>query len=215
MMDKTRGRKAAPTPRASPLDLISALGGWLWRGGLFAQLLWHLTYVVKALEHQDDGMYDPDDKSVLATGLEGTKVVLAWLPAEDVLIRMSIIAAIFSAWWNPHFVQFTRGFTRHLLGFTRWYSFQGLIIFLRILFRSVVGMDGGAARSQSAQLSFHTATAGVMCFVSWLFSLPHQFIYILTKLDIHHGAQVDQSRYDAALPPRQQARDAPASHDPC
>ncbi len=164
MMDKTRGRKA--TQRTSVLDVVSSLGGWLWRGGLVAQLLWHLLHIIQALEHSDDGMRDPDDTSIYAKSLAAAKTALTWLPDGDALIRISITAAILSSWWNPHFVQFTRGFTRHLLGFTRWYSFQGLIIFFRILFRSVLSMQGGAAPSQSAQLSVHLATAGIMCLVS-------------------------------------------------
>ncbi|ATY60972.1 hypothetical protein A9K55_006743 [Cordyceps militaris] len=163
MMDKSRGRKA--TRKAGVLDVASALGAWLWRGGLVAQLLWHVRHILQALERPDDGMYDPDDASVYVKSLVAAKPVLTWLPDGDVLIQMSIAAAILSSWWNPHFVQFTRGFTRHLLGFTRWYSFQGLIIFFRILFRSVLGIHGGDAPSQSAQLSVHLATAGIMCFI--------------------------------------------------
>ncbi|KAJ6782215.1 hypothetical protein PWT90_06721 [Aphanocladium album] len=163
MMDKSRGRKA--TRRTSMLDVASSLGGWLWRGGLAAQLLWHLVHITQALEYSDNGMYDPDDASIYAKSVAATKTALAWLPDEDALMRLSITTAIVSAWWNPHFVQFTRGFTRHLLGFTRWYSFQGLIIFFRVLFRSVLSMQGGAARSQSAQLSVHLATAGITCLI--------------------------------------------------
>lgn len=167
MMDKSRGRTAAAatTRRAGILDAVGVVGAWLWRAGLAAQLLWHLQHILRALERQDNGMYDPDDSGVVVKGLAATRMALAWLPDGDALIRASIAAAILSAWWNPHFVQFSRGFTRHLLGFTRWYSFQGLIVFFRILFRSVLSMQGGAAQSQSAQLSVHLATAGIMCFV--------------------------------------------------
>ncbi|KAM3556309.1 hypothetical protein MY1884_005132 [Beauveria asiatica] len=167
MMDKSRGRTvaAATTRRAGILDAVGVVGAWLWRAGLAAQLLWHLQHIVRALEQQDNGMYDPDDSGVVVKGLAATRMALAWLPDGDALIRASIAAAILSAWWNPHFVQFSRGFTRHLLGFTRWYSFQGLIVFFRILFRSVLSMQGGAAQSQSAQLSIHLATAGIMCFI--------------------------------------------------
>ncbi|OAA69843.1 hypothetical protein ISF_03113 [Cordyceps fumosorosea ARSEF 2679] len=168
MMDKSRGRRSAAgatTRRAGVLDAASALGGWLWRGGLAAQLLWHALRVIQALERPDDGMYDPDDAGVYATTLAVAAAAAAWLPGGDALMRLSIAAAVLSSWWNPHFVQFSRGFTRHLLGFTRWYSFQGLIVFLRIFFRSVLSMEGGAAQSQGARLSAHLATAGIMCFI--------------------------------------------------
>lgn len=81
------------------------------------------------------------------------------------------MASILSAWWNPKFVQVSRGFTRHLLGFTQWYSFQGLIVFFRFLFRRVLEMDGGRAQSRGAQLSAHMVMAIVMNLVSSLQSV--------------------------------------------
>ncbi|TQV94309.1 hypothetical protein V2A60_002656 [Cordyceps javanica] len=104
MMDKSRGRKA--TQRTGILELASSLGGWLWRGGLAAQLLWHLLHILQALERLDDGMYDPDNANMYAALLAAAKTASVWLPDGDVLIRMSIAAAILSSWWNPHFIYF-------------------------------------------------------------------------------------------------------------
>lgn len=176
MMDRSRGRKV--THKTSSLDWINVLGRWLWRFGLMAQLLWHAVYISRTLEHQSDGMYDPDDASPYKTVIDILKNIVAWLPDEDILIRSSITAGILCAWWNPHFVQVNRGFTRHILGLAQWYSFQGLIVFLRVLLRSIASMDSGAAKSQEAQIAMHAATAAVMCLVS-LHSLPSSH-HILT-----------------------------------
>lgn len=162
MMDRSRGRKTS-NKKATPLDLANVVGRWLWRGGLLAQMLWHLVYISQALEHQGNGMYDPDDASWSAKAIMVLHQSVKMLPDPDLLIQAGIAAGVLSAWWNPHFVQVNRGFTRHLVGLSQWYSFQGLIVFFRILFRNVLSIDTG--RSWTAQLTAHAATAFVMCLV--------------------------------------------------
>ncbi|KAL7943772.1 Ima1 N-terminal domain-containing protein [Trichoderma barbatum] len=167
MMEKTRNRQVPK--RMTSLDVVNAMGRWLWWGGFLIQIVWHLVSASYILEKREgNGMYDPDDQST-------TKQMIAWLnrlraclPAAETLIGWSIRAGFLSAWWNPHFVQFNRGFTRHLLGFTQWYCFQGLIIFFRYIFRSVLHMQGGQAQSAGAQLSAHFAMACIMGLIYYL-----------------------------------------------
>lgn len=163
MMDLSRGRK--PTRRRTVLDWVNSLGRTTWRAGFVLQMLWHLVVVAQVLRHGDDGMRDPDDVGFLAGMVVGLKHATKFLPAADTLIQWSIAAALISAWWNPHFVQVNRGFTKHLLGFTQWYSFQGLIVFFRLAFRQVLDIKGGQAQSMHAQLSAHTVMAAGMVLV--------------------------------------------------
>ncbi|KAK5997724.1 Integral inner nuclear membrane protein ima1 [Cladobotryum mycophilum] len=163
MMEKSKGRKVQK--RMTPLDLANAAGRWLWWGGLLMQMLWHLVNMAHALQQHDQGMYDPDDQSALSMITTWLNRFAASLPPAEDLIQWSITAGFLSGWWNPHFVQVNRGFTRHLLGFTQWYSFQGLIIFLRFLFRAVISMQGGKAQSKPAQLSVHLAMTAIMSFI--------------------------------------------------
>lgn len=134
-------------------------------------MLWHLRVISNVLERHDEGMYDPDDMSWPTLAKICLVWVVAFLPPADTLINGALMASILSAWWNPKFVQVSRGFTRHLLGFTQWYSFQGLIVFFRFLFRRVLEMDGGKAQSRGAQLSAHMVMAIVMNLVSSLQSV--------------------------------------------
>ncbi|KAF4456432.1 hypothetical protein F53441_1436 [Fusarium austroafricanum] len=164
MMEKSRGRKSAPEKKGA-LNWVDRLGKGLWWGGLAMQMLWHLRAVTFALQHQDVGMYDPDDKSWSTLAVTGLGSAVALLPSADTLINLAVGASILSAWWNPQFVQVTRGFTRHLLGFTQWYSFQGLIVFFRFLFRRVLEMDGGQSKSRNAQLSAHLVMSVVMIMI--------------------------------------------------
>ncbi|KAF4976713.1 hypothetical protein FZEAL_6661 [Fusarium zealandicum] len=164
MMEKSRGRRVDPG-RTTILDWADSLGRGLWWGGLMMQMLWHLKAVAFALEHQDVGMYDPDDSSWPTMATACLSWVVAFLPPGETLMGGAVMASILSAWWNPQFVQVSRGFTKHLLGFTQWYSFQGLIIFFRFLFRRVLEMNGGKAQSRSAQLSAHFVMAVVMTMI--------------------------------------------------
>ncbi|KAF5024242.1 hypothetical protein F66182_3674 [Fusarium sp. NRRL 66182] len=164
MMEKSRGRKSTPE-KTTALDWADSLGRGLWWGGLAMQMLWHLRAVSFALQHQDVGMYDPDDVSWPTLAVNGLTWIVAFLPPSDTLISSAIAASILSSWWNPQFVQVSRGFTRHLLGFTQWYSFQGLIVFFRFLFRRVLEMDGGQGQSRNAQLSAHLVMSIVMIMI--------------------------------------------------
>ncbi|SPJ75597.1 uncharacterized protein FTOL_05328 [Fusarium torulosum] len=164
MMEKSRGRKSG-SEKTGALNWVDSLGKGLWWGGLAMQMLWHLKAVTFALEHQDVGMYDPDDTTWSTLGVSGLSWAMAFLPPAETLINSAVVASILSAWWNPQFVQVTRGFSRHLLGFTQWYSFQVLIVFFRFLFRRVLEMDGGQAKSRNAQLSAHLVMSVVMVMI--------------------------------------------------
>ncbi|KAL7931661.1 Ima1 N-terminal domain-containing protein [Trichoderma chlorosporum] len=167
MMEKSRSRRIPK--KTTFLDVVNAMGRWLWWGGFVIQIVWHLVSVSYVLGKQEEnGMYDPDESTT-------TKQTIAWLnwfqaffPAADILIGWSIRIGFLSAWWNPYFVQLIRGFTRHLFGFAQWYCFQGLIIFFRHIFRSVLHMQGGQAQSPGAQLSAHFAMACIMGLIYYL-----------------------------------------------
>ncbi|GFP58480.1 integral inner nuclear membrane protein ima1 [Trichoderma asperellum] len=178
MMEKSRGRRVPK--RMTSLDVANAMGRWLWWGGLVIQIAWHLvsvSYVLEAQATSKDGMVDPDDESATKGMISWLSYLRGFLPAADTLIRCCINTGFLSAWWNPHFVQFNRGFTRHLLGFTQWYCFQGLIIFFRYIFRSVLHMQGGQAQSDRAQISAHFAMA---CIMGLIYSLARKSIKVDT-----------------------------------
>ncbi|KAG8413204.1 hypothetical protein J3459_015417 [Metarhizium acridum] len=162
MMSLSRGRR---TRRRTPLDWVNTLGKTLWRTGFVLQMLWHFVMMTQSLQQSNDGMYDPDDQSTYATAISWLKLAIGFLPSAATLIKWSIRTAILAVWWNPHFVQVNRGFTRHLLGFTQWYSFQGLTIFFRFIFRGVVDANAQTAGSGTAKLSAHVAMAVVMTLI--------------------------------------------------
>ncbi|OAA37632.1 hypothetical protein NOR_07009 [Metarhizium rileyi] len=158
MMNLSRGPR---TRKRTRLDWVNTLGKTLWRIGFVLQMVWHLVMFTQVLQQRDDGMYDPDERSVFATAVSFLKSAVSFLPTATKLIQWSLWTGVVAIWWNPHFVQMNRGFTRHLLGFTQWYSFQGLAIFFRFIFRSVADVNAQTAESGTAKLGAHVAMAAV------------------------------------------------------
>ncbi|KAH7320819.1 Ima1 N-terminal domain-containing protein [Stachybotrys elegans] len=165
MVERTRGRK--PTRRVTLMDWASRVGCWLWWTGLGLQMLWHFISVVGLLEDgpdSPDGMRDPDNEEQSTKSLEMLQKSLGYMPSADAAIQWSVTAAVLSIWWNPHFVQVNRGFTRHLLGLTQWYSFQGLIVFFRLVFRVAMGTKT-EGQSANSMLGAHALMAGLMTLI--------------------------------------------------
>jgi hypothetical protein len=161
MMERTRGRKTVS--RNTTLDWFHSAGRALWWGGLMLQMLWHIKAVSSVLMavQSDRVMYDPDDdgSSIVDQVTTGIGRLGSLLPAKDIFVNASVAFTITSAWWNPQFVSVSRGFTKHLMGVRQWYSFQGLIIMVRLACRSLIDMTLAKEHPKSAQLSAHLAIA--------------------------------------------------------
>lgn len=198
MMNLTRRRK---TRTRSKLDWVDTLGRFLWRMGFATQALWHCQAVAQALQETESGIRDPDaGRSTLAAAASALQLGADVLPSSETAITWSLRLAFLAAWWNPHFVQVNRGFARHLLGFTQWYSIQGLIIFFRFIFRSLDTSPHTAA-SPTARLGRHVAMAAVTLMVRcWLIILSRMARLVANIVaDLLAGRQVYPSRHDASL----------------
>lgn len=149
------------------MDWVHLLAQAVWWGALALQLLWHLKLVVGVLAKSDSGMSDPDDSSIWSLPIGGIRwVVVTFLPEDDsVLARASVMASVATAWWNPKFVQVSRGFTKPLSGFRHWYMYQALICVSRY---SLLGdrLDF-RAQDRNAHLSAHAVMAAMSIFVSF------------------------------------------------
>ncbi|RDA94666.1 hypothetical protein CP533_2477 [Ophiocordyceps camponoti-saundersi (nom. inval.)] len=201
MMELGRGRRTASANTA--LDWIDRLGGLVWTAGFALQLLWHLVAVAPLLRDAGDGLRDPDEAglAVMATAWLGH--LASVLPAPDVLVRWSVVAAVVAAWWNPYFVQSVRGFTRHLSGFAQWYSFQGLFVVARLACWGLVGVEG---HSRQALLSLHVAMAAVMIL---MFSLARRSMRVDTSPLFGVGNHKEAAATAAAILSPAKSKDAP------
>ncbi|ROT35220.1 hypothetical protein SODALDRAFT_317855 [Sodiomyces alkalinus F11] len=160
MIDRSRQRLSAPK-RWTPLDGFDSLGRWLWLTGLASQLLWHLVSVSTLVTTSTPGpLRDPDED--FSRPLLLLRHLTDILPSAPFLATVSIWASIASAWWNPRFVQVFRGFSRHILGLSQWYIFQGLVILVRFIGVRITDIAGGQEVQPSARLGLHFLLALVM-----------------------------------------------------
>lgn len=164
MMDKTRANRQTPKQH-SYLDLINTVGKWIWLGGLGFEYLWHLSTICDVL--RAEGM-QPGEQSWILVMRDLAFQLTKRLPAKDRLIALSFWSNILTVWWNPLFVQVFRGFSRHILGLGQWYTFQALMIFVRIVFSQVSTLSIGQRTEKYAQITAHLFMAGVMSLVTGL-----------------------------------------------
>ena len=144
------------------LDVAHMTGGWLWAVAFLLQFAWHLGGILTSLQLRDDGMYDPDDHSLLTKSL----AKLYWMAERtpvDALLAWSSYLSLAVIWWNPYFVAFYRGHTRHLCGFKQWYYFQILICSVRLLLqRPSLGIHRGTVSQSITREAILSAHGGVM-----------------------------------------------------
>ncbi|KAH6695399.1 Ima1 N-terminal domain-containing protein [Plectosphaerella plurivora] len=164
MMDKSRQRRATPK-QWSPLDTIDTMGKWLWLSGLAAQLLWHLVLVSQASSSTSGSLRDPDE--VPHWFSVWLAQVTLRLPAAQSLISWSIYVTLIGIWWNPRFVQVFRGFSKHVLGLSQWYAFQGLILAVRLGGREAAGHVAQSEVATSAKVSLHGLLAIITIACYW------------------------------------------------
>lgn len=164
MVEMSRARLRGPAPRRSLVDWMHLTVRLVWWSGLLLQLLWHLKTVARVLEQSDSGMSDPDDSGPWSLAAKWLGVGASYLPPDDVLLWWSLATSLATVWWNPKFVQASRGYTRQLSGFRKWYAFQ-LVIILGRLALSRMDVSG---LPRNAQLSAQAAAAGMSTFVRLL-----------------------------------------------
>ncbi|GKT56518.1 integral inner nuclear membrane protein ima1 [Colletotrichum tofieldiae] len=161
MMDRSRTNRVVPK-QLTPLDVAAKMGKWLWFGGIACQYMWHVASLAIIFAKQiDEGpMRDPDVETTITQRLFIALTLL--LPSPERLVHLSLWSNAVSVWWNPKFVQVFRGFSRHILGLSHWYTFQGLILFTRFLAMRMAELEGGRAAEGSAQISLHGLMAVLM-----------------------------------------------------
>ena len=163
MMDKSRESRQVPKHKTT-LDYANTVARWTWAAGLALEFIWHVASISMTL----------DEPSVLPEIAWISRAILALrqavvlLPPSGVLIKLSFWANALTIWWNPLFVQVFRGFSKHVLGLSQWYTFQAIVTLTRFVlaYRGLSLSDVAPGSSKSAEISGHLFLAFFMILVS-------------------------------------------------
>lgn len=136
------------------LDVFNALGGWTRTVSLVLQLLWHAS-ILRGLLLNYFVHLNADPEFQTFKALRTYVSLLDSLPSPDWLIRWSFITTILSVWWNPHFVQVFRGFTKHLSGVSKWYTYQFMAVAVRAIVPKVSDISTPDPDLLSKQIAGH------------------------------------------------------------
>lgn len=195
MIDKSRDNRHLS--EKSPLGWLNGLGRRLRQAGLALQLLWHLMALYAIYVNQ---LPATDEDTVLRRFLQILGAVFGTPPSPDKIIRWSFMATVASCWWNPKFVQSIRGFTRPIIGLSNWYTYQAMLLFLRMLFPQLVGQSSRQASQLSTQLGAHAFMA---LFTVYIYQLAGKAVR--TDTSPLFGPKLEGSltaRSDASPPPQ-------------
>lgn len=165
MIDRSR-QERTPTAATSLLGMVGALGQYLWLSGFVLQALWHAS-IMRQLVGQCQvpvlgGVWGRWMLDMVVAKFFGV------LPGPERLMKWSITITAASIWWNPFLVQTIRGFTKHLLGFSTWYTYQVIVMLLRILALGIPNISAQEASEVPTQLAAHTFMLGFVFFISRL-----------------------------------------------
>jgi hypothetical protein len=178
MMDRSRaGRQASK--QWTYLDLFNTAGRWIWLSSLVFELLWHASSISMAIR---PGLTTGNSKGWIYQRIVLFQEAVGALPSRDWLMRLSLWANILTIWWNPQFVQVFRGFSKHILGLTQWYTFQSMILFIRIIFGKVDILQIGGRNEMRAEISAHLFMSLLMTLVSIVATTARDFANYLAQM---------------------------------
>lgn len=151
-----RSRKDRTITRKSPLDFAGIAGQYLWTAGFVLEYFLHACsmcdLLMASMSTQDEPL--PGVFYVLRS----LRTFLIVLPSIDRLRTWSLTATALSVWWNPRFTQTVRGFTKHLIGLSTWYTYQFMLLVVKMAYFKISGLH----ESQEARVETHLAAHGFM-----------------------------------------------------
>lgn len=103
-------------------------GKCMWMASYWLQLLWHAMLIQKAVINSTE--VPPSSWPMFAARV--LNIVFTRLPSPEIVVHWSFLLSLLSFWWNPKWVESFRGFIRHLSGFKQYYTFQAMILLLKL-----------------------------------------------------------------------------------
>ncbi|KAI1330700.1 hypothetical protein F5Y16DRAFT_362439 [Xylariaceae sp. FL0255] len=167
MMDRTRLQRKEVRQRGF-LDLVDYLGELSWYAGFAFQTAWHLVVVAFLLAEQFTPAITPaitpaSNNSYVFMVLDTLhRIAASTLPYTDRLMQWAINLCLCSFPWNPRFKQSVRGFTAHILGFRQWYTYQLLILMMRLVCLSITQYSKSQVLPVASQLGVQVVIPLIM-----------------------------------------------------
>lgn len=88
------------------------------------------------------------------------------LPTPQSVMYWSFWLTVLSLWWNPKWVESWRGFIRHLSGFKNYYTYQVMILLLKLPgYLNITVLSTPQAQRAGVQIIAHTSMALFVTFV--------------------------------------------------
>ncbi|CAJ2511248.1 Uu.00g068730.m01.CDS01 [Anthostomella pinea] len=159
MMDRTRSERKEVRKRGI-LDVVDLAGKWSWYIGFALQFVWQVTVLYTLVMEQ---YATSEDESRIAAMLK----TLRWINVDELpythrLMQWAINLGMCSFPWNPRFKQTIRGFTAHILGFRQWYTYQLLILLIRLVCLSIAQYSKARGLPPTTQLGAQLVIALLM-----------------------------------------------------
>ncbi|KAK7948592.1 uncharacterized protein PG986_009478 [Apiospora aurea] len=201
VMDRTRERRREVKKRGA-LDVLDSAGKLAWNIAFALEFCWHAS-VLCALFVEDDEI--AATTHWLIAPLRNTcYYALMFSPDADRFIKWSISLGLASFAWNPRFKQTIRGFTSHIFGVGQWYTYQLVILFIRLTCLFVSQYNDSKGIPAASQLGAHLVIALLMFYV---YTISGRVVRLDTTPLFGANKPVSLVPADEPKPPPQSKRD--------
>jgi hypothetical protein len=163
LLKQSRARRvAARSGRITPSGILELTGKCLWYFGLVSQLLWHISGLIVAVQHNYRTIFGalvpPNVLTILPRLSEASIALSTW----------GFRSSLASLWWNPKFKHLNNGFMNHIRGFGEWYKYQATLLLIRAIYYYMMRTSVLSDPIAPATLGAHLFGLGFVTYVSLL-----------------------------------------------
>ena len=163
MMERSRVNRGTQG-RGTWVGGLEWAGRRAWWAGLGGQLVWHWECLFRVAE---EVAQEGNGEGVFSVVVRVLGMMGEYFPGPETVIAWSTAASILSAWWNPFFLQYQRGFSRPLLGLSNWYAMQAFIVVARVMSSHLLSRQQELQLDVGALVTAHLASAAITILVSF------------------------------------------------
>lgn len=146
-------------------------GRWLWILSFVLQILWHVLLVKDNVLADDETI---EAKSWVILAARTLDRLADYLPWPSRIVFWSFWTSVLSVWWNPRWVETYNGFTKHIVGRRSFYSYQILILVLKLAaWRNLYVLPAASVSRVTVHVVGHTFMA---IFIYFLYTKAYRSV---------------------------------------